>query len=135
MSSDTLADEYVTDTMALVLHLENRKSSQTVGDIFDAADKGETTIHIPAMVLAEILYLSERQRIRSDIFDVEKHLASFPTYKASPMSFDIVKSAVQITDIPELHDRLIAATAYYLDLNLITNDPKIQASTFVDTVW
>jgi predicted nucleic acid-binding protein len=33
-------------------------------------------------------------------------------------------------DIPELHDRLIAATAMHLDLPLITNDPVISKSEF-----
>ncbi len=55
MSNFILADEYVTDTMALILHLENRKSSQSVKQIFDSADSGKTTIYIPAIVFAEIL--------------------------------------------------------------------------------
>ena len=40
-----------------------------------------------------------------------------------------------ITDIPELHDRLIAATARIHNVELITNDPVIQASAFVRTIW
>ena len=36
--------------------------------------------------------------------------------------------------LPELHDRLIAATAKHLDLPIITNDPDICASEFVTTV-
>jgi predicted nucleic acid-binding protein len=51
------------------------------------------------------------------------------------MSFAVVQSAAQITDIRELHDRLIAGTARLLDLDLITNDPTIQASDLVRTVW
>ncbi|MBE2219938.1 MAG: hypothetical protein IAF02_00270 [Anaerolineae bacterium] len=35
----------------------------------------------------------------------------------------------------QLHDRLIAATAKALDAKLITNDLKIQASSFVQTIW
>ncbi len=135
MTSSTLAGEYVTDTMALVLHLENRRSSQTVKAIFESADQGKTTIHIPAMVLAEILYLSQRQRISLNLTELENHLKKFPTYHESPMSFEIVKNALQITDIPELHDRLIASNASHLKLKLITNDPRMQASKFVETVW
>ena len=41
----------------------------------------------------------------------------------------------QITHIPELHDRLISASARFLNLELITNDAKIQNSSFVQTVW
>lgn len=135
MTSVTLADEYVTDTMALVLHLENRRSSQAVKSIFDSADKDKTTIHIPAMEFAEILYLTERRRISLNFLDLEKHLKKFPDYRESPMTLEIVINGLKITDVPELHDRLIASTASHLGLKLITNDPRIQASRFVDTVW
>ena len=53
MSNFTLADEYVADTMAVVLHLENRKSSAIVKQIFDAADAEQIVIHIPAIDFAE----------------------------------------------------------------------------------
>jgi len=49
-------------------------------------------------------------------------------------SFDILKTASEIDDIPELHDRLIAATARYLGLSLITNDPVIKNSQFVEVL-
>ena len=135
MSNFILADEYVTDTMALILHLENRKSSQRVLQIFESADLGKTTIYIPAMVFAEILYLAEKQRISLNLKLVEKHLKNFQTYKEVPLSFEIIQNAEQITDIPELHDRIIASTASFLNFALITNDPKIESSQFVDTVW
>lgn len=47
----------------------------------------------------------------------------------------IIETAEQITDIPELHDRLISATARHLNLELITTDAKIQHSAFLKTVW
>jgi predicted nucleic acid-binding protein len=135
MSNFILADEYVTDTMALILHLENRKSSQNVKQVFDSADSGKTMVYIPAIVFAEILYLAEKQRIGLNLHEVEKHLNSFQTYKEVPLNFEIIKNAQQITDIPELHDRLIASTASFLNLALITNDPKIENSQFVNTIW
>lgn len=135
MSSFTLAAEYVADTMAIILHLENRKSSTNVEQILAAADAGQTTIHIPSIVFAEILYLSEKKRISLSVADVKKHLQNFPNYREKPLNFEIIEHAEQITGIPELHDRLIAATAKYLNLELITNDPKIQTSALVKTVW
>ncbi len=135
MSNFILADEYVTDTMALVLHLENRKSSHSVKQIFDSADLGKTTIYVPAIVFAEILYLAEKQRISLNLHEVEKHLKTYQTYKEVPLSFEIIQNAQQITDIPELHDILIASTASFLNLSLITNDPKIENSQFVNTTW
>jgi len=47
----------------------------------------------------------------------------------------VIHSASQLTDIPELHDRLIAGTARSLGLELLADDSVIQASAFVKTVW
>lgn len=44
------------------------------------------------------------------------------------------QSASEITDIPKLHDRLIAGTARRLRFALITNDPVIQASPGLTTI-
>ena len=135
MSSSILSSEYVTDTMALVLHLENRRSSQNVRQIFEAADSGDVTLHIPTIVFAEILYLSEKGRISLTLSYLKNHLAANHGYKQIPLSFEIVHNAQSISDIPELHDRLIGSTANFADLELITNDPKIQNSAFVKTIW
>jgi len=136
MSSFILAGKYVADTMAIVLHLENRKSSANVKQIFDAADAGgQTIIYIPAIVFAEILYLSEKKRISLTLTDVQKHLQNFSSHRDTLLNFEIIEHAGQLTDIPELHDRLIAATAKFLNLELITNDPKMNNFAFVKTVW
>ncbi len=135
MSNVTLAAEYVTDTVDLILHLEKRKSGANAGQIFDAAENADTIIHIPAMIFAEILYLSEKKRISANLTDVFQLIQNFLNFKEFPMNGDVIKSAAQITDIPELHDRIISATARFLNLELITNDKKIQNSSFVKTIW
>ncbi len=78
----------------------------------------------------EMLYLFEKNRIDVGLLQAEELFKS-QNYQFEPLSFDILKTAVEIDDIPELHDRLIAATARYLDLPLITNDPEIRASRYV----
>jgi predicted nucleic acid-binding protein len=128
-------NEFVADTMAIVLHLEKRKSGKNVKQILTDAENGNAVVHVPAIVFAEILYLSEKKRIVLTLSDVGNHLSKFPNFRQQELSFEIVKTAETITDIPELHDRLIAATAKHLGLELITNDPKIQNSAFVKTVW
>ena len=135
MTSSTLASKAVTDTVGLVLRIEHRKSGQKARAHFEAAETGNTTIYIPTMVFAEILYLSEKRRIQISLGEVEEYLMRYPNYKEYPMSFSVIQKASEITDIPELHDRLIAATARLLNLELITNDPVIAGSTFVRTIW
>jgi len=135
MTKLSLAAEYVTDTVGLILHLEKRKSGVTAEQIFDAAANADTIIHIPAMVFAEILYLSEKKRISATLTDVFQLLQNFPNFKEFPLNLDVIKAADQITDVPELHDRIISAAAKLLNQELITNDKKIQNSNFIKTIW
>lgn len=135
MTNATLASELVTDTIGLVLRIERRQLSEKVKSIFDSVESGNTIVYIPAIVFVEILYLSEKQRIHTSIDRVEDYLKQYPNYKEYSLNFAVIRSTAEITDIPELHDRLIAATARHLDRELITNDSIIQASAFVKTVW
>ena len=126
-------DSFVTDTQALVKFMMGKKViNDKSHQAFQSADKGEAAIIIPAIVLMEVLYLFEKNRIDINLLQTEELFKS-QNYQFEPLSFDILKTASEIDDIPELHDRLIAATARYLGLPLITNDPVIQNSRFVET--
>ena len=59
--------------MALVLRLERRKLPNRIKEIFEQAEKGETEIYIPAIVLAEIGYLSEKKRIEITLNDLKNY--------------------------------------------------------------
>lgn len=135
MTPFTLAAEYVADTVALVVYLEKRQPGTASQTIFDSAENSNTIIYISAIVLAEILYLSEKGRISINLQDVKNLLQTNSNFRENPLTFEIIETAAQITDIPELHDRLISATARHFNLELITTDAKIQNSTFVKTVW
>ena len=121
--------------MALVLFLEIRKMLPQVKAIFQSATAGTSEIWIPAMVLAEVGYLSERGRISASISDVEKLVSTNQKFHFQELSAGIVSLAFQIPDVPELHDRLIAATAQFLKIPLLTNDPAIQNSAMVQPIW
>jgi len=127
-------DSFVTDTQALVKFMMGQKViNEKCHQAFLSDDKGESIIIIPAVVFMEILYLFEKNRIKFDVIHTEELLRS-KNYQFEPLSLEIIKFASEVTDIPELHDRMIAATARYLDIPLITNDPEIKASKFVNTL-
>ena len=124
-------DRYVTDTQALVKFMMGQKVfNERCHQAFLAADLGDNIIIIPAIVLMEILYLFKKNRIKIALIQTEELLQS-KNYQCEPLSLEILKTAAEISDIPELHDRLIAATARYLDIPLITNDPVIRKSGFI----
>ena len=123
--------DYVSDTQALVKFMMGKKViNDKAHQAFLAADKGECTIIIPAVVLMEVLYLFEKNRIEFSLLHTEDLLKG-QNYQFEPLSLEILKTASEIDDIPELHDRLITATARYLDIPIITNDPVIRKSQFV----
>ena len=128
-------NEYVTDTMGLVLRIERRRFSSKATKVFEAAEAGGTIVYIPSLVFAEILYLSERRKITLSLGQVADYLKRFPNCKEYPMSMAVIQATAQVIDITDLHDRIIAGTARLLDKALITNDPVIQASSWVKTVW
>ena len=74
--------------------------------------------------MAVVLWL-EKRRLPSRVLLVQE----------LPLSGRIARAAVAITDIPELHDRLIAASGAAAGCAVLTNDPIIQASRWVTTLW
>ena len=126
---------YATDTMALILRLEKRKSSRRVKSIFEGVEKGKISLLIPSMVLAEIGYLSERNKIDTNLQEVRDYCRAYPTAKIEPITAEVIYKSFEIDDIPELHDRIIAGTAFHKELELITNDPIIIESQYISTIW
>ena len=61
---------FVSDTHSLLWHLtEDPALSAVAKDAFLAADRGEAEIFIPSIVLVEVIYLTERRRVASDLID------------------------------------------------------------------
>jgi len=130
-----MKDRYVVDTMAVVLRLEKRRISVHVKEVFVRAEAGQVELFIPAMVLAEIGYLSEKERIDTSLETAMAYAEKCDTISVEPITAQIVVRAFEISDIPELHDRIIAATAIHRNAMLISNDPVIASSKFLKTLW
>ncbi len=130
-----MKNNFAADTMALVLRLERRKLSSVVKSLFKQAEDSEISLWIPAMVLAEEGYLSEKRRIETTLADVKEYVAKYKQIKIAPVTEQVIEQTFLIDDIPELHDRIIAATAIAKKATLITNDPIITASQHLDVIW
>lgn len=125
---------FIADTMAVILWLEKRKMPHKAKTLFIKAEQKEVDLYVPAMVLAEIGYLAEKKKIEVTLADTIAYLSKH-SILIRAIDVDVIKSAFEITDIPELHDRLIAAAGRVHACPIITNDPKIIASKFVSTIW
>ena len=127
--------KYVIDTQALVKFMHGRKViNNKVDSILRRVDLGKDIVIIPSAVIFEIGYLHERERIPISLEDIQNIVNNSINYVEEELTMGIIKTAFEIKDIPELHDRLIAGTARYLNIPLITNDPIILMSKFVKCI-
>lgn len=91
-----------------------------------------------SITLAEIIYLIERGRIDVSTFDrlLEAVEGDNALLVEIPFDRNIAQALRQVdrVQIPDLPDRIIAATALYLDVPIISRDRRIQLSD-IDTIW
>ena len=127
---------YVTDTHPFVWYLaDDARLSSDARMAFDRADSGEATIIIPAIALAEAVYLAEKERIETKtdlIFGIVENALNYRVY---PLDVTIVKKSMELQKLSEIHDKSIVATARHLGFELITKDGKIRDTGYVPTIW
>ncbi|MCU0574795.1 MAG: type II toxin-antitoxin system VapC family toxin [Syntrophobacteraceae bacterium] len=131
--------DYVTDTHSLIWYLEDSpRLGEEARQCFEACDRGESIIFVPTICLVEIIYLQEKGRIPAEmkrLLDEELTKGSAGIF-LSDLSGEVVEmlSRVPRNDVPDMPDRIIAATALHLRLPLISRDRKIRV-TAVHTIW
>lgn len=127
--------EYLLDTVTLIRYLtDSGEIPPNVKDLFEKAEQEEVKFFISTISFMEILYLSEKNRIPISLEDVIEKVRSSTLYNVISMTADIVMTAKDI-EFYELHDRMILATAKYLDVPVISPDKKFLAVGSVDVIW
>ncbi len=122
---------YVTDTHPLVWYIVDKKLKHDVDNIFSGAEKGECTLFIPTIALAEIRYLSEHKKIELDFLELLRKIESSNDFVPVPLDFQTIKLMPKNL---EIHDQIIVATARVLNAKLITRDRKIRKLGIVECV-
>ncbi|MBF0491239.1 MAG: type II toxin-antitoxin system VapC family toxin [Deltaproteobacteria bacterium] len=126
---------YVTDTHSLVWYLteDDRLSKQALRAFEATVQAG--TIYIPALVLAEIQFISKKGKIVLSFEETLERVLNLKNFKFVPLELSILRIANQIKPNLEMHDKLIVATAIQLEATLITKDEDITLSNAVSVVW
>ena len=129
---------FITDTIGLARYLEDNLPGPA-SDVFSLAERGEASILVPQTVMGEFICIAMKGRLRfadpkgavKQVLD-ELRGASFIFQSNFPEDgWDIFLSL----DIPELHDRLIAAEALTRSSSLISNDPVFRKVHDLEVIW
>jgi PIN domain nuclease of toxin-antitoxin system len=95
-------------------------------------------IVVASITLVEVAYLIEKARIAATMFDQITQALSNPAsgFVLAPLDLPVAEALrlVPRDDVPDMPDRIIAATALHLGLPLVSRDRKIQASA-IQTIW
>lgn len=134
-----MAIRVVADTHTILWYLYgDSQLSLLAATVLESAEQAGDQIAIASVTLAEIIYLVEKGRIHSQSF--VRILAALeqdnPALVEIPFDRQVAKAMQQIerVQVPDLPDRMVAATALHLELPVISRDRKIQSS-IVETIW
>ena len=129
----------VADTHTALWHLfkNPRLSAAARSFIDDAASAGHDILLSP-ISLAEIVYLVEKRRLPPSAYDELTKALDDPESVLEEATFtgEVVESMREVprVAIPDMPDRIVAATAVYFGVPVVSRDGRIRASN-VQTVW
>ena len=135
-TSETLELLYVIDTHALIWYLlGDKKLSNKARAVFEAGERGDARLVLPAVVLAELYFANVKNKWFPDFKTVYTTLAAHNAYTLLPFESRHVLEFDADAKVPEMHDRIIVGVARRLRAPLVTSDPLIVAADIVPTVW
>jgi len=129
----------VADTHAVIWYLAgDGRLSHRAREIIDSALADADAIAISSITLIEMVYLIEKGRISAQQFtqlasEIRKGESVFVE---SPVDLHIARALTRVdaAQVPDMPDRIIAATALRHSVPLISRDGKIRLSSVL-TVW
>lgn len=127
---------YVADTHSLIWYLLNSpKLGPNANRVFQEIENGKAKLIIPAIVIAEIIFLIQKGKIRADLDDLFVKIQESENFQVSTLGLNELLCLKEQTRIPEMHDRFIVCEALLRRAKIITKDKKIKDSKIVEVIW
>ena len=126
---------YLLDTVTVVRHFSGTgKIGRRASEVLATADSGNNLFAISAISLMEILYLAEKKRIQLDLAETVRAIQLSKNYLMVDLNHHVLSVATTI-DFPELHDRLILATAKWMEVSILSSDRAFRDIDGIDVIW
>lgn len=127
--------QYLIDTVVMVRHFVGKgKIGQKASWILDGIENSDDLLLISVISLMEVMYLSEKNRIDISLGEALDNIESSSKYTIVDLNADVLRVAETIS-FYELHDRLILATAKWLQIPIISSDGEFSKIEGIEVVW
>ena len=131
--------ELLLDTHAALRYLLNsRKLSSTARQAIESCIQAGDDVFLSAISIGEITYLAEGARIPLEAMQRLDHALADPSsgVVVAPVSTEVAQAVHRIprSSVPDMPDRIIAATSLHLKAALVTRDARLQ-SAGIRTIW
>lgn len=129
----------IADTHAAIWYLfSDQRLGRAASAFIEATIASGDHIGISAISLAEMVYLIEKERIPKSALDDVVAAITDPKDVLKHIALDdriaLNMRNIPREDIPDLPDRIIAATAQFYRVPVLSRDGRIRASS-VQTIW
>jgi PIN domain nuclease of toxin-antitoxin system len=130
----------VADTHTLIWYLGDTNKLSTVAlAALDRAINTNNPIYVSAISLVEIVYLIEKGRLPSEVLTRIFKALDAPDVGLALTTLDRhICEKLQLIDrniVPDMPDRIIAATTLHLAIPLVSRDHQIHNLTTIQTIW
>ncbi len=130
----------VSDTHTLIWYVfDLQRLSEAALTALEQAVNTGNPIYISAITVIEIAYLVEKGRFAEEVLTRILNALDDPNVGIILVPLDRnISGAIRQIDrvtVPDMPDRIIAATAFSLGIPLVTRDLRIQALTTIKTIW
>lgn len=117
---------YIIDTHVLVWYfLGSPRLKGELKERIDDTRNRSGRILVPTIVLAEALYVAEKGRAVFNFDELYRLVRGDPGFEIVGFTSEILEEAARCRDIPEMHDRIIVATARFFAAGILTKDEII----------
>jgi PIN domain nuclease of toxin-antitoxin system len=129
----------VADTHAAIWHLfDDPMLSLAARKFIDDAAEARQKIALSPISLAEVLYLIEKRRLPMAAYTNLRNALRNPNHvlEEAPFTMEVVEAMQRVarSEVPDMPDRIVAATAVYLGVPVISRDRRIRSADLL-TVW
>ena len=124
-----MANLYVVDTHVLIWYFTGSKRLKpALREKLDETRAQNGRLLVPTVVLAEALDIAEKGRVQFDFAEMYRVIREEQEFEIVSLSPEIFNTVIQVQNIPELHDRIIVATARFYGAGILTKDRVILES-------